>query len=187
MPKIVNHDAYRLEMLNQALNLFAQHGYAETSMRQIAKALDVSTGTLYHYFPNKEELFKQLFLSLSQRDISAIFAAAAHTTSLSERLDLVFDFIQNNQQEIFQFMLLTFDYHRLHPSEAPDDFIQSSIEDYRQAIATLTELPEDLTLVLYSTLEGLIFQRFLTPETVNLTASIALLKEMVLRHVDQSN
>ena len=72
MPKIVNHDAYRLELLTQCFELFARYGYTNISMRQIAEEIGISTGTLYHYFSSKKELFKQITLILSQNDISQI-------------------------------------------------------------------------------------------------------------------
>ncbi len=39
-----------------ALNLFAQHGYAAVSMRQIAKEVGVQAGALYNYTPDKQTL-----------------------------------------------------------------------------------------------------------------------------------
>ncbi|NJL79674.1 MAG: helix-turn-helix transcriptional regulator, partial [Richelia sp. SM2_1_7] len=60
MPKIVDHEKYRKELLWKSFDLFAQKGYGSVTMREIAKELGVSTGTLYHYFPNKESLYLQL-------------------------------------------------------------------------------------------------------------------------------
>ena len=39
-----------------ALRLFAQHGYAAVSMRQIAKEVGVQAGALYNYTPDKQSL-----------------------------------------------------------------------------------------------------------------------------------
>jgi TetR/AcrR family transcriptional regulator, cholesterol catabolism regulator len=43
-----------------AANLFAAHGYTETSTRELAKALGVTKGTFYHHFLSKEELLVQI-------------------------------------------------------------------------------------------------------------------------------
>ena len=59
MPKIVDHEQYRKELLGKCFDLFAQKGYGSITMRQIAQGLGVSTGTLYHYFPSKQALFEQ--------------------------------------------------------------------------------------------------------------------------------
>jgi AcrR family transcriptional regulator len=43
-----------------ALRLFAQHGYAAVSMRQIAAAVGVQAGALYNYTPDKQTLLFDL-------------------------------------------------------------------------------------------------------------------------------
>ena len=43
-----------------AADLFARHGYAAVSMRQIAAAVDVQVGTLYLYTPDKQTLLFDL-------------------------------------------------------------------------------------------------------------------------------
>ena len=46
------------ELLDAALELFVQRGYAATRLDDVAALAGVSKGTLYLYFHNKEELFK---------------------------------------------------------------------------------------------------------------------------------
>ena len=43
-----------------ALRLFAQHGYAAVSMRQIAREVGVQVGALYNYTPDKQALLFSL-------------------------------------------------------------------------------------------------------------------------------
>ncbi|MEX0349825.1 MAG: TetR/AcrR family transcriptional regulator [Paracoccaceae bacterium] len=43
-----------------ALKLFAQHGYAAVSMRQIAAQVGVQAGALYNYIPDKQTLLFRL-------------------------------------------------------------------------------------------------------------------------------
>ena len=57
MPKIIDHDKRRVEILNQALQVFAEHGYHETSLSLIAKSCGISRPTIYQYFRDKEEVF----------------------------------------------------------------------------------------------------------------------------------
>jgi len=46
------------EILAAALACFAERGYAATRLDDVAQRAGVTKGTLYLYFPNKEELFK---------------------------------------------------------------------------------------------------------------------------------
>ena len=50
----------RRQVLDAALNLFSHHGYRATTMREIADAAGVSTGNVYHHFPDKQAIFKTL-------------------------------------------------------------------------------------------------------------------------------
>ena len=68
MPKIVDRDRYRKELLNKCFDIFAEKGYSSVTMREIGSEIGVSTGTLYHYFPSKESLFEQLIEYLSYED-----------------------------------------------------------------------------------------------------------------------
>jgi AcrR family transcriptional regulator len=47
----------REEILEAAVQLFAEHGYPETDMQVLADTLGVGKGTLYRYFPSKQDLF----------------------------------------------------------------------------------------------------------------------------------
>src|SRR6516225_6265770 len=46
------------EILDAALACFAERGFAATRLDDVARRAGVTKGTLYLYFPNKEELFK---------------------------------------------------------------------------------------------------------------------------------
>ena len=47
-------------ILEAALQLFSKQGYRGTSIREIANAAGLSTGNVYHHFPDKEALFTTL-------------------------------------------------------------------------------------------------------------------------------
>jgi len=59
MPKVsIAHKTKVKETITQAaIKNFVKNGYANTKMDDIAKTADVSKGTLYLYFPSKEDLF----------------------------------------------------------------------------------------------------------------------------------
>ncbi|HYH19841.1 MAG TPA: TetR/AcrR family transcriptional regulator [Azospirillum sp.] len=51
------------EIVDAALDVFAERGFAATRLEDVAARAGVSKGTLYLYFPNKEELFKAVIRS----------------------------------------------------------------------------------------------------------------------------
>ena len=51
-------DARPHELLDAALSLFVERGFAATRSEEVAARAGVSKGTLYLYFPSKEDLFK---------------------------------------------------------------------------------------------------------------------------------
>ena len=48
------------QILDAALSVFAEHGIAEARLEEIAARAGVSKGTIYLYFPSKEELFREV-------------------------------------------------------------------------------------------------------------------------------
>ena len=50
------------DFLNSAEHLFAQKGFHETSMEDVAKDAEYATGTIYRYFESKESLYHALLL-----------------------------------------------------------------------------------------------------------------------------
>ncbi|MGA8806459.1 MAG: helix-turn-helix domain-containing protein, partial [Thermoanaerobaculia bacterium] len=48
------------QVLDAALQLFSHQGYRATTVRDIAESAHVSTGNVYHHFPDKESIFRSL-------------------------------------------------------------------------------------------------------------------------------
>lgn len=57
-PRARRPDARPAELLEAALDLFVEKGYAATRVEQVAARAGVSKGTLFLYFASKEELFQ---------------------------------------------------------------------------------------------------------------------------------
>lgn len=52
----------RSTILNAAIKLFSENGFAETKVAEIAKEAGVSFGTVFTYFDSKEALYESVFL-----------------------------------------------------------------------------------------------------------------------------
>lgn len=59
-------------VLGASLRLFAHHGYAAVSMRQIAAECGLQVGALYNHFPTKQSLLRGLMVSHLQDLLSAL-------------------------------------------------------------------------------------------------------------------
>jgi AcrR family transcriptional regulator len=57
----------RNRILDAAERLFAERGYAATSMRDIAQASKVNVATIYYYCPNKAQLCLSLYARVVER------------------------------------------------------------------------------------------------------------------------
>ncbi|MFB9261896.1 TetR/AcrR family transcriptional regulator [Bradyrhizobium erythrophlei] len=62
-------------LINEAARLFGSKGYENTSMRDIAAAVGILPGSLYHHFPSKEELFVAVYSFAVSQSREAVNAA----------------------------------------------------------------------------------------------------------------
>ena len=80
------------EILSAALDLFIRRGYAATKISDIAQAVGMSTGLLFHYFESKEKLYTtlveygiqgpQMMMELDKTEPLAFFEEAAEKVLL---------------------------------------------------------------------------------------------------------
>src|SRR5438270_6512440 len=71
------------QIIDAALAIFGERGLASARLEDIAKRAGLSKGTIYLYFPNKEELFREMVRALivaqleaSERELGTGFATA---------------------------------------------------------------------------------------------------------------
>src|SRR5437762_13182252 len=60
MQRRAKSEQSRRQVLDAALALFSHQGYRATTVRDIADEAGVSTGNVYHHFPDKESIFRTL-------------------------------------------------------------------------------------------------------------------------------
>jgi AcrR family transcriptional regulator len=75
------------ELLDAALQLFVERGFASARMEEVAARAGVSKGTLYLYYPSKEELLKAVIRERLSNEIEAgAIEVAKHVGSHAELL-----------------------------------------------------------------------------------------------------
>jgi AcrR family transcriptional regulator len=136
MPKIVDREQYRKQLLTESFELFAEIGYGKITMRQLAQKLGISTGTLYHYFPSKEAMFLQLVEELVQRDISNfLIHAESVSPDIRSRVSAIIDFTQENRDYFSKQLIIWLDYYQQQAGrEDPptEDLSQQSVAIFAQ-------------------------------------------------------
>ncbi len=141
MPRIVDHEQQRQEFLAGALKLFARHGYAGVTMRQVAAELGVSTGTLYHYFSGKHDLFAQIFFAAHQGDADRIADAMPEGADLQTRLHVLASYVHARREELHSALVLAVDALR-DPDPAPAAAARVAARGYQAALAVALRVEE---------------------------------------------
>ncbi|WP_035991338.1 TetR/AcrR family transcriptional regulator [Leptolyngbya sp. KIOST-1] len=189
MPKVVDHDQYRKELLNQCFDLFAEHGYASLTTRQIARALNVSTGTLYYYFPSKEDLFMQLIEEITTQDLLRASAEIAGLHSLRERILALGDFLEANEDYFIKQTLLMMDFYQqagLGPSRVNEAVQRASLRS-RDEIMTALQIDSPLLAThVLCLVDGLISERMVNPELVSYRQQAELLADLLTAYLEKS-
>lgn len=91
----------REQILETALRLFAEQGFAATSTRQIAREVGVTEGLIFHYFPSKEALFSAILESghSFRGELSALLQHAASRPTADVLLQLARGWLSTLRRE----------------------------------------------------------------------------------------
>ena len=96
----LSSDERRRQLLDRAVELFAEHGYDELSMAAFARAAGISKPLLYHYFPSKRRLFEAALAQAASAHLARIAAAE----DVASGLDAFLGWIESNPQAYVKLM-----------------------------------------------------------------------------------
>jgi AcrR family transcriptional regulator len=82
-------DAKRTAMMQAAVQIFSERGYQAATIRDIVKEADVSIGTFYFYFPDKETLFVHLYEETADFLIQSLQQAGSRRTSFLQQIKAI--------------------------------------------------------------------------------------------------
>jgi len=89
----------RERILDGAMAAIARHGLSKLGMSDVSHSAGVSRGTLYRYFPNREELLQSLAAFESQRFQERVGAALREVTGDSSRLEVALQLVTRYVRE----------------------------------------------------------------------------------------
>ena len=84
----------RRRILETAVQVYAQHGFHQTGMRQLCAALGMSAGALYRYFPGKEAIIAGLVemdRESVQQNLRGLPAEMGFLATLQHMMDLTLE------------------------------------------------------------------------------------------------
>jgi AcrR family transcriptional regulator len=79
-------DSPRGRVLRAAAHLFLTRGYAQTTVRDIARAVGILSGSLFHHFDSKEALLEAVMAEVSELNTERMRLAAAASKKPLERV-----------------------------------------------------------------------------------------------------
>jgi len=170
-------------LLTQSFELFAQKGYEAITMREIASALGVTTGTLYHYFPNKKALFEQLVELLCEWDIELYSSSLDAESSIESRIAKAFELVEQNEDFYLKILFVIVDFYRQQRNEGVTDnrFLEALAARWQAECAELTGIHDtQLVTFLMCFLNGLLVERLFEGDKVSYREQSELFRSMFL-------
>jgi len=185
MPKIVNHEEYRRELLKKCFYLFCRKGYAKVTMREIAIETGVSTGAIYHYFSKKQNILEEMFKYIVETNVEEYLRRvnSSKTDTLEERLYILIDFVIDFEEHYKNVLLLVIDLFRIYGSDETEKIISEFSKIYIDTMARQLNLPDQLAQPLFIYIVGLVFQSLVTPHQTSFSENMSGLKS-ILKSVD---
>lgn len=172
-PKGDKRDRTRAKLLEAARSLIREKGYEHTTLEDIAEKAGMTTGAIYGNFKNRDELF----ISLGQAYWAPIKPQVKPGASFAEIMramaDATIAAIPDRSAAAVGRLTglaytLTHDQMRAQVSEVTEQSYAFG-EQWLRAVTKEEDLPmpaDQLVRVIHALMEGLVFQRLLTPELV---------------------
>jgi len=107
LPKIVDYEEKKKEIIEKAKIVFAKRGYHNTSLSHISKKCGMGRTTIYQYFKNKDEIFYHTIGStLEEMQTQVEVIVANEELSFTEKLKQVIHQLTEGQEDNNTFILL---------------------------------------------------------------------------------
>ena len=139
----------------------------------------VSTGTLYHYFPNKKAMLEQLFHMVNRRDVMQAVTMIDESSTQSERVGIFLQFVRERKDYFQGLLLITIEYFRHCHADDSGDVLQQFADFYREAMAENLEVPQEIADFLLIYLNGLMYHIKLYPHSVTVEDQLRLVNNMI--------
>lgn len=145
------------EILKTAMKLFVENGFHGTPTSKIAKEAGVANGTLFHYYPTKDDLIISLYISIKLQMAAYIESQISPDTDYKTKFKSQFIYalhwaIEHNEEFLYIQQFYASPYQALLQSEALQKLIEKNCGEIQQAIdaKVIKPLPVDYIFTMIS-------------------------------------
>ncbi len=139
-PKIVDKQEKKRQIIQAAISVFAQKGFNNTKMIDIAEAGAIGKGTIYEYFRSKDEIFLEAFNFFKQEMDSEIAKRIYLLTDPKEKIVVFIETSFEFYLKYADFMEIMFDFWAEGLRTRHEKIeLKPIYEQYRQYIASFLD------------------------------------------------
>jgi AcrR family transcriptional regulator len=148
-PKRADGEESRKRIIMAALKLFAEHGYARTSTRLIAKEANVNISSIAYYFGDKAGLYQVVFTETLGNPVDDINLFSGEELTLEQALAGLFKgFIEPLKQgDLAQLCIRLHMREMIEPTGIWEEEIDNSIAPYHQALLIVLQRHLKITTI----------------------------------------
>jgi len=181
MPKIVDHDRYRCELLHQSFEVVARVGYGSLSMKQLAQSMGVSTGTIYNYFESKEDWFVSLVIHYSAEVFQKLSEEIPMDAPREQKLQCLVEHIDRHKDRYGNMINVASDYVRMPNTETQTGSLELTVAADRlyEYLGALFDTDEISAQALLAYLVGMVMTNRLDPRGTDALAQLPYIARLL--------
>ena len=190
MPKIINHEKKKEQIIQYAFDSIVENGVKGSTVRQIAKLAEMTPGQIRYYFPNHSELLNDVMSTVElkvRRRIEIIFTSENLNTIDKAKASLlsVLPLDQERLADMEVWMAFRYDIHEYGQSTLDD-----GIDQLCNSVLTLLKnehlLKDNLnihlnSMKLHALIDGLALHKLLNPNGISNDDIQTIVDEEIVR------
>ena len=83
--RLHHQDLSRTQLLDAAEEVFGRKGFHDTTLKEVAELAEFSVGSVYSFFANKDDLFRQIFVRRGDQFMEGLRAPVRRRGGLARR------------------------------------------------------------------------------------------------------
>lgn len=181
----------RERILRAAIDVFAEHGYFNAKVSQIAKAAGVADGTIYLYFDGKEDVLITIFREHTRNYLHSLEQLLANVNRAEERLRIA---VQHHLDALGRDRALAIvsQVELRHSLKFMSLFSQEEVADYLNVIRKIVEHgqqegtfrrnvhPQLVAKMVFGVLDELVTSWILSEKVYDLPAQAEQVSDLIL-------